>query len=127
MKSDMISRKAAIDLFCELLDTTEENPVTCIRQVLDILPPERVWIPVEELLPKEDGEYLCWGNDISGSEYTDSDEECYAMLMDFYTKEGKFGLYYDVFDFDGNGRPNEEFHEVNVKAWCNIPAPFDGE
>ena len=35
---DLISRQAAIDRFCELLDTTEENPVTCIRQVLDILP-----------------------------------------------------------------------------------------
>lgn len=36
---DAVSRKAAIRMFCELLDTTEENPVTCIRQVLDRLPP----------------------------------------------------------------------------------------
>ena len=36
--NDFISRQAAIDRFCELLDTTEENPVTCIRQVLDTLP-----------------------------------------------------------------------------------------
>ena len=35
---DAVSRKAAIRMFCELLDTTDDNPVTCIRQVLDRLP-----------------------------------------------------------------------------------------
>jgi hypothetical protein len=60
------------------------------------------WISVSERLPEEDKRVLC--------------QEKNNMFIGF------------VDSFDGEWRDNHHYRRTNVKAWCELPAPFtEGE
>ncbi len=60
------------------------------------------WIPCSERLPKEDKRVLCQGKN--------------NMFIGF------------VDSFDGEWTDNHLYRRTNVKAWCELPAPYtEGE
>lgn len=55
--ADLIDRKAALDICDEY--NGHGYVWLCIRGMIEQLPNENRWIPVEEAMPENDGKYLC--------------------------------------------------------------------
>ena len=129
-ESDLISRKAAIDVIIRALirATTPINngdgtctitPLTSvvIRKVLNELPsiqPEQRWIPCSERLPEDYVDVLVWFE---------------------YFRYGNYNCLYQTF---GIGDYSEEYgswmvnHEsgwrkLRVIAWMPLPEPYEGD
>ena len=82
------------------------------------------WIPVSEMLPKEDGEYLLFGK------ITDDEEREYTFIGLFDACAEKFGIWEDYYDPHTLGFEDSELEEyASVLAWMPLPEPYgeDGE
>lgn len=76
------------------------------------------WIPVEERLPEESGEYLVW--------YDCGDDEEGCMVVNYDADIGAFGHWHDKYDSITLGFLDSEFHEFETAvAWQPLPEPFD--
>ena len=106
MKDDLISRKAAIDLFPNDALEWDTNygyiaPHFARRMIKD-LPSAQQWIPVTERLPEHDGWYLI----------------CNALNKPWIS------YWYNGIDDDAYGWDDQRYF---IKAWMPLPEPPEVE
>lgn len=82
------------------------------------------WIPVEERLPDEDGEYLVYYScEIDRS--VGEDKECGYWIVNFDTDMEAFGEWQNIYHPVSLGFLDSEFNEMNtVVAWMPLPEPY---
>ena len=130
--SNLISRKALIERLNEQIDgvlanrdvyTDADDVVDSILSIIDIIenqPPAQQWIPVEERLPEEDGEYLCQ-IDVHGRavmEVIGFSNNLYKVdEYDFFDCKGKKGFY-------GYDSEMGYYETSGVIAWMPLPEPM---
>lgn len=128
--SDLISRKALIESIEKRIphmipniygmhDVTAEGIVEFIKNQ----PSAQQWIPVEERLPEEDGEYLCQ-IDVHGRavmEVIGFSNNLYKVdEYDFFDCKGKKGFY-------GYDSEMGYYETSGVIAWMPLPEDYKGE
>lgn len=121
---DAISREDA--LMCltgEWTEITDEIIHRFIKRIKALPPvnPQPKWIPVSEMLPKEDGDYLVT--------YEKGYAEYYDLpligIAGFEVDCESFGYWYEHFDRQTMGSLGSEWEEIKVIAWMPLPAPFE--
>lgn len=128
--SDLISRKALIESYCEencgerrcrdawdrcmFVSHVLEQPSVTDTNV------GGKWIPCSERLPEESGEYLIWydcGEDMEG-----------CCFENFDAGVGAFGRWCDEYDAYTLGFLDSEFiYFDEAVAWMPLPEPYKGE
>lgn len=126
--SDLISRKALLnhlsswqmEQFAEVGHEKEYNLLDMIIRGVENEPSAQQWIPVEERLPEEDGEYLCQ-IDVHGRavmEVIGFSNNLYKVdEYDFFDCKGKKGFY-------GYDSEMGYYETSGVIAWMPLPEPM---
>ena len=120
--SDLISREVALKRAetCTFTDKNEKRKfMDWMNYCLDAAI-EPQWIPCNEKLPEESGEYLVWydcGEDIEG-----------CCVENFDAGVGAFGRWCDEYDAYTLGFLDSEFiYFDEAVAWMPLPQPYKGE
>ena len=79
------------------------------------------WIPVNERLPEESGEYLVRPSDGVLEDYSDFSE---VMIMPYDADCEAFGWWNEVYDPVTLGYVDSNFDEYEVVAWMPLPEPY---
>jgi hypothetical protein len=118
---DCVSRQAVDHLCFEYLKPNTDDNIAFYEHFCDLPPvtPTQRWIPVNERLPKEDGEYLLFGK-------IDEDEENYIFIGEYDSCGEQFGIWQEQFDRTTLGCLGSEFFEYSsVIAWQPLPKAYE--
>ena len=120
---DCVSRQAVLNtLFYKSDNNCEVVLNKELQDRIKALPPAtptQRWIPVNERLPKESGNYLIYGKVI------DYEENC-VFIGEYDSDYEKFGYKEDIHDSETLGFLDSEFCEYNkVITWQPLPKPYE--
>lgn len=123
----------ALDFVKKHLDSKYDlEKVEVLQELVDkatLLKPQKEyeWIPVEERLPDEDGEYLVYYS-CEIDRFVGEDKECGYWIVNFDTDMEAFGEWQNIYHPVSLGFLDSEFNEMNtVVAWMPLPEPYKGE
>ena len=96
-----------------------------IYEIVKEQPKVNEWIPITEMLPEEDGEYLVYYSQEIDKSVGDECECGYSVEM--YDAEQKaFGCWNLVLDGYTLGVVDDEFTSMDtVVAWMQLPKPYE--
>lgn len=96
------------------------NPYMCGYKMY-IAMDEYGWIPCEERLPEDSGDYLVCPSDSVLADYSDFSD---VMVMPYDETCEAFGWWTDRFDSVSLGYVGSDFNEFEVVAWMPLPEPY---
>lgn len=98
-----------------------------IKQLIESQPKVNEWIPVEERLPDEDGEYLVYCS-FEEDKSVGEDKNCEYWIANYDTDMEAFGDWQDIYHPVSLGFLDSEFNEINtVVAWMPLPEKYEKE
>lgn len=102
-------------------DDTEKKAIETLQELINKV---NKWIPIEQRLPDEYGEYLVYYSyETDGS--VREDKECGYWIVNFDTDMEAFGEWQDIYHPVSLGFLDSEFNEMNtVVAWMPLPEPY---
>lgn len=97
------------------------------KSIVEEQPKVNEWIPVEERLPDEDGEYLVYCS-FEEDKSVGEDKECGYWIANYDTDMEAFGDWQDIYHPVSLGFLDREFNEINtVVAWMPLPKEYEKE